>query len=238
VTVGEGVRSGRPSPPWLPDRGSGERRGAVDVVVLGGGPAGIATALALTRLGRSVAVLERSASRSTRVGESLPPEVRLPLTALGVWERFLASGPVSSPGTVSFWGRPEPAEEDFLFNPHGTGWHVDRGAFDAMLAGALSDSGGVLDPVRLVSCIRVARSFWDLVADVRGARARLRARLLVDATGRASIPALRLGGDRAALGAYASGVELDYRDYLARRGVYYGRERRWPCSTFWGRRRS
>jgi 2-polyprenyl-6-methoxyphenol hydroxylase-like FAD-dependent oxidoreductase len=46
----------------------------IDVVIVGGGPAGTATAL--TRFGSSVTVLKRSHYESTRIGETLPPEIK------------------------------------------------------------------------------------------------------------------------------------------------------------------
>ena len=55
----------------------------VDVVVLGGGPAGTATAIALARFGRRVTILERSHYESTRIGETLPPEIKRPLIGAG-----------------------------------------------------------------------------------------------------------------------------------------------------------
>ena len=51
-----------------------------DVAIIGGGPAGIATALALTRAGRRVAVIERTRYDGVRIGETLPPRAR-PLLA-------------------------------------------------------------------------------------------------------------------------------------------------------------
>src|ERR1700678_4774249 len=77
---------------------------AVDLVVIGGGPAGSATAIALAQLGWSVTILERSHYESTRLGETLPPEIKRPLVALGAWERFLADGPMASPGITAAWG--------------------------------------------------------------------------------------------------------------------------------------
>lgn len=171
----------------------------VDVVVLGGGPAGSATALALARAGRSVAVLERSRYESPRVGEALPPEVRQPLSELGVWEPFRTAGHLESPGIAVAWGRAELYDHDFLVNPYGPGWHVDRRGFDAMLAVAAEAAGAeVLTGSRPIGCDRCAGSTWRLKALVDGVPRVWHAAALVDATGRSASPVRRLGGHRIA----------------------------------------
>lgn len=92
-----------------------------DVAIIGGGPAGTAAAIALARSGSSVVVLERSRYDRIRVGEILPPAVRLPLSALGVWDRFLGDRCVPSPGIVSAWGSPRLRGNDFVLDPYGSG---------------------------------------------------------------------------------------------------------------------
>ena len=85
-----------------------------DVVVAGGGPAGSAMALDLSRRGLRVALIEQSAYENFRVGETLPPEIRRLLTELGVWERFMASDRVESHGIRSAWETPVARHHDFL----------------------------------------------------------------------------------------------------------------------------
>ena len=113
-----------------------------DVAVIGGGPAGASAAIALARngRGRSVAVLERSGYETARVGETLPPEAQVPLGQLGVWERFLAQDHTPSPRTSAAWGQADLEENQFICNPYGNGWHLDRQRFDAMLASAASSA--------------------------------------------------------------------------------------------------
>lgn len=169
----------------------------VDIVVIGGGPAGSAAAIALSRAGRSCALLERSHYERIRVGEILPPAAKRPLRALGVWDRFRGNGFVPSPGIVSAWGGPELYANDFVVNPHGSGWHVDRGRFDRMLAHAARDEGATLHTgARVVDCERVEGG-WRIEARVAGEPSWLQADFVIDATGRTSWFARRLGHHRA-----------------------------------------
>jgi flavin-dependent dehydrogenase len=165
-----------------------------DVVVAGGGPAGSATALVLSRRGFRVMLIEQSAYESFRVGETLPPEIRRLLTELGVWERFLASDRVESHGIRSAWETPIARHHDFLYNPYGCGWHVERAGFDAMLAGAAADAGAeLIVSARITALDEDVNGQWLLEVAARGTKRTLRGRLLVDATGRKCSIARKLG---------------------------------------------
>ena len=114
-----------------------------DVVILGGGPAGAATALALKKLDSAlrIALIERSDYSGIRIGETLPPPARTLLTELGVWEVFLETSPRACHGTRAAWGSERFHENEFIFSPHGYGWHLDRRAFDAMLTAEAEHRG-------------------------------------------------------------------------------------------------
>jgi flavin-dependent dehydrogenase len=107
-----------------------------DVVILGGGPAGAATALSLRQHAPSlsVALIDQSARRGLGKGESLPPTVQPVLEQLGIWDAFEKDDHLPSYGTCALWGSDELIENEFIFNPAGRGWHLDRPCFDAMLA--------------------------------------------------------------------------------------------------------
>lgn len=121
--------------------GSTESRFAFDVIVAGSGPAGAVMAILLRRLGWTVALMEAHRQKAAGVGETLPPECNPLLRSLRLWEALQNSAPIESPGIVSRWGHPAPTEQDFLSNPHGTGWHVDRTRFDGELCTEAVHSG-------------------------------------------------------------------------------------------------
>ncbi|MEP7306437.1 MAG: FAD-dependent oxidoreductase [Acidobacteriota bacterium] len=168
----------------------------IDVAIVGGGVAGSATAMVLARRGLSVVVLERSTYQNLRIGETLPPIARETLTTLGVWDRFLRDGHAPSFGTCAAWGSSTLEANDFIFNPHGHGWHVNRAQFDRMLAAAARDVGAVIrEGTRLISHRRLPDG-WELQIEQPGRPERLQARFLVDAGGRASWVARANGARR------------------------------------------
>ena len=165
-----------------------------DVLVAGGGPAGSTVAFDLSRRGFRVAVIEQSAYDDFRVGETVPPEIRRVLAGLGAWEQFLATGPMASYGIRTAWETATARHHDFLFNPYGCGWHVDRARFDAMLAGAAERAGAVLMiSARITSFHQDAKGAWLLEVAQAGKKRTLRSRWLVDATGRRSLLSRKLG---------------------------------------------
>lgn len=187
----------------------GGAAGRADAVVLGGGPAGAAAAMALAKAGAAVVLVERSRYTTPRVGETLAPAVRAPLMRMEMWPDFAAGGSLPSWGVRAAWGSEEPYERSFVFDAHGTGWHVDRAGFDAALATAAEARGvRVLRGARLLEAASDAEGGWALRVDADGARASIRARVVVDATGRASTFARRMGARRQALDASVAVVGI------------------------------
>lgn len=157
---------------------------AESVIVVGAGPAGSATAIALARAGLHVTLLAWQTKSRQRVVESLPPTARPLLRRLGAWDAFLATDPSPSPGNLSLWGDTVPRATDFIFNPHGCGWHIDRTRFDAMLRDqARSMGAGICDG--RATRVRYETGRWHLlVENSAGALDDISASFLIWAAGR------------------------------------------------------
>lgn len=135
---------------------------SADAIVIGGGPAGAAAAIALAKAGAAVLVFERTRYDVERVGETLARVSGVWLRRLGVDLTGVAN--LASPGVVSCWERPAPVATDLLFAPDGDGWHVDRRSLDAALAKAASKAGAMVRTgLRVTVCRRVG-DCWQVRA--------------------------------------------------------------------------
>ena len=190
------------------------------VLVLGGGPAGGATALELAQAGCDVMLLERQTTPGWKIGETLPPEARVRLQHLNHWHAFQQSGHRPCYGIVSCWGSPVPVERDFLTNPYGHGWQLDRAKFEAVLLQAAEDTGCQIFYGAEARTVRYQSNEWHFETSV----GEFHAEWLLDCTGRKGILAENgLAGSFEPLQDYvslycllnaATGTDRDGRTYV------------------------
>lgn len=170
-----------------------------DVVIVGAGPAGSATAITLARFGQRVLLVEERVSTRFKLGESLPP------SAIGLVRHFLGDpedseqnlpGLYKTAGNVALWATEQADVADFFFTSTGFGLCVERLAFDEALRSSAIAAGAILlQGVRFESCIRIAdpAANWQLSLSAQTQTRRYRARYLVDCSGRRAVVAKALG---------------------------------------------
>ena len=173
-----------------------ERAASYDVLIAGAGPAGSATAIALARRGLRVLLLERSRFEHGRIGESLAPSVQPLLRELGVWEQFRSVPQVASFGGVSVWGDDEPQAQSYMAQRFSCGFHVERKAFDHMLAEAAHASGADLQLGTALERCQLTPSGYRVSVRCGRERSALDTRVLIDATGRRAHVSRQLGAQR------------------------------------------
>lgn len=168
-----------------------------DVAILGGGPAGLAAALTLSRYtSLSTVVVERSNYGIARVGETLSPGIRGLLQYLGFWDEFQADKHLPSYGTSAAWGSSFVQTRDFILTPFGVGWHLDRLRFDKTMAAAAEAEGTVILRSARARFERQPFRNWHIEVGQGVSKRNLKARFLFDATGKAAVVARHLGVER------------------------------------------
>ena len=169
---------------------------AVDVLILGSGPAGAALAIALKRGGvPDIVIVDTVAERSGHIGEAALPGLASLLRRLGLDDRLERQGHRVCHGNRSLWGSDKPSLADFMPAAQGPGWHLDRPVFDKWLLGEARNAGAeFLSPVRLEEASWQGDR-WQLRLRHGNTAASWESRWIVDATGRPAAFARRHGAN-------------------------------------------
>jgi flavin-dependent dehydrogenase len=191
----------------------------VDVVVIGGGPAGSTAGALLARRGYRVVVLERERFPREHVGESLLPYCYSIFEELGVLEE-LSRRFVRKPG-VRFVDTDGATQTTWCFahvikDPSYLSFHVIRSEFDEVLLDNAARCGATVHQGSRVEQVNLdGEGGWVDVEASNGSAGshRYRARFLVDASGRDTFLASRMKAkrphprlDRAALSTHWAGA--------------------------------
>ncbi len=162
-----------------------ETPSATDIAVMGSGPAGAAAARKLALLGHDVCLIERAAFPRSHVGESLPPGILPILDSLGIRPRMEAAGFLRPNRAVVRWARALAWEK---LQPGEPGFQVDRGVFDQVLRDAAVEAGArIIQPARAMPPVRTGSPHWTLAVIQNSRVSHVRARFLVDASGKRSV---------------------------------------------------
>lgn len=153
----------------------------LDVLVVGGGPAGAVASTWCAEAGLRVALIERRGGPTDRPGETLHPGIEPLLARLGVAKRVAAAGFPRHPGNWVSWGS-EPRFVPFGSDSRGPwlGFQAHRATLDALLLERALEAG-----VRVHRPVGPARPVIEggRVAGVALAGTTLPARVVVDAGG-------------------------------------------------------
>ena len=165
--------------------------GMYDVAIIGGGPAGSTTAALLARAGRRVVLFEREKFPRFHIGESLLPFSMKAFTRLGLQEKFVNAGfakkyggeiigACSDTGTKFYFKDGYRSQTDHAYQ-------VTRADFDKVLLDHAADSGADVHEETAVEAIEFSSDGVDLSVKSRESSHSIRARYLVDASGRTSV---------------------------------------------------
>lgn len=161
-----------------------------DVVIIGGGVAGSATALSLQQQGiTNIAIAEKSKQKDFHIGETVPPQMRSLLANLDVSHLLDSDAHIPSQGNCAVWGNHELIFHDYFMSGGGHGWHLDRTFFDASLAEIAANRGAILmRETVVVGYSRPEDGSWSLrLKNKDGKEWNILTKFVVDASGHRSI---------------------------------------------------
>jgi flavin-dependent dehydrogenase len=161
-----------------------------DIAIFGAGPAGSVAAHVLRRAGRRVLLVDPLREQKIKIGEALPGAALRILRALRLPTPDQSGRHNPIGGTLSCWGSEELIATDFLHDPDGPGWRLDRLQFDISLREAALGVGTTFERTRLAH-IQRNQSTWRITL---GNGKAIEALWVIDATGRNASVARQLGG--------------------------------------------
>ncbi len=165
----------------------------VDVLVVGGGPAGSTAAGQLAQLGYDVVLIDKQHHPRETVGESVLPSAWKYFDLLGVTPKVEQCGFVRKAGGIVAWGDQitQISFSDFAYDRPGL--HVERAEMDDVLLRHAQSRG-----VRVYEGYRAGAVLTDIAGGATVAvtceneRVQIACRYLIDATGQASLMARQL----------------------------------------------
>lgn len=169
------------------------------VLIAGGGPAGAATSISLSRRGIPNIIVEAEAGPQHRPGETIPPNAKPLFTRLGIDALLDDERHMRCYGNRYAWGSNAAADKDFVAGIHGNGVHIDRLHFEQQLTGVAVGSGAtMLWGTRLKAASYTGGTWLAEIEDSTGGIQQVACNFLVDATGRACRVARMMGIKRIA----------------------------------------
>ncbi|MEL7145365.1 MAG: FAD-dependent monooxygenase [Bacteroidota bacterium] len=164
-----------------------------EVIIIGGGPAGIATALTLSARGISSCLLEARPAPFKKVGEALPPNARPLLRQLGIEQLLTDPKHQVYHGNLSCWGNSLLEEKDFIREIHGHGYLLDRLHFERQLWELLDQSKTDFIHHCQIQHINPEEKGVEVVANHQHQTITTTGNFIVDATGRKASVCRKLG---------------------------------------------
>src|SRR5437879_3127257 len=168
-----------------------------DVAIIGGGPAGSTAATLLARAGRRVIVFEREKFPRFHIGESLLPFSMKAFTRMNLHDKFLRAGFMKKYGGEFFSAcRDEGIKfyfKDGFRSKIDHSYQVTRADFDKLLLDHAAENGAEVHEATSVERVTFSDEDVDLCLAANGSSRNVRARYLIDASGRNSVLGTKFG---------------------------------------------
>jgi len=164
-----------------------------EVIIIGGGLAGAATALTLAARGIPCLVVEYASGVKAKIGEVLSPNMTPLLHQMGLDNLINQSIHLPAYGNRFIWGSNQPFDKLFITQTNRQGWHLDRRDFEQKLSQFARKRGAKWFENCKFLDAHDHKGEWQVSLHYQGQKQSINAQFLVDATGRGGRLTRRLG---------------------------------------------
>lgn len=148
------------------------------VLIIGGGPAGAASAMNLLREGFQPVIIEAESFPRFHIGESLTTECVDALNRLGLDQQLRELSPPRKTGVRIFSKNPE----NSFYVGAGDAWQVERSRFDKMMLDQATERGAEMLCGK-ATALQYDGDQWHVTVRTDAGEQELSARFVIDATG-------------------------------------------------------
>jgi len=163
------------------------------VIIIGGGPSGLATSLTLTARGVSNCIIEAELEPIRKFGEAIPPNAKPLLKKMGLMHLVEYPKHAAYYGNKSCWGSNLLEQKEFLKDIYGHGYLLDRLYFEKQLRQHIKNNSGVLLEGHKLKKLVSNNTGIEVKIENNKEIFKLNAKYIVDATGRKSSVCNQLG---------------------------------------------
>ncbi|WP_234418248.1 NAD(P)/FAD-dependent oxidoreductase [Aquimarina aquimarini] len=163
------------------------------IVIVGGGPSGLATSLTLCFRGIKHCIVEARSTPLCKYGEAIPPNAKPLFKQLGIDHLLTSKQHIPYFGNKSCWGNDRLEQKNFISELHGHGYLLNRLFFETQMQDLVKNSeattffGYRLKSVRnQTNNLKIKIQKNDKILQIEG-------EYIIDATGRKASVCSRLG---------------------------------------------
>lgn len=163
------------------------------VIIVGAGPAGLASSLTLSAYKIAHCIVDATTSAVQKPGDALPPNAKPLLKQLGILGLLESPGHIPYYGNKSSWGVAELHEKEFIDGVYGHGYLLDRLHFENQLRELVQNNLTPFYAGYKLKNVQIKDSLVEVNIQKKSKNKKIQASYIIDATGRKASVCRHLG---------------------------------------------